>query len=100
MTREEIQSAPDLASLQSRIPVDLASTVGPVSLQQPLPVLRAQQLWVLDQAQRQASSSLSSLPNTSLWLLIKRSLRVLVSAPAYAVAFAAMSVRAKDELSL
>jgi len=55
---------------------------------------------VLDQAQRQASRSLSSLPNTSLWPLIKRSLRVLVSAPAYAVAFAAMSVRAKDELSL
>jgi len=34
--REKIQSAPDLASLQSRIPVDLASTVGPVALQQPL----------------------------------------------------------------
>jgi len=98
--REKIQSAPDLASLQSRIPVDLASTVGPEALQQPLTVLRAQLLSVLDVAQRQASSNLSSLPTTSLWPLIKRSLRVLVSAPAYAVAFAAMSVRAKDELSL
>ena len=39
--REKIQSAPDLASLQCGIPVDLASTVGPVSLQQPLPVIRA-----------------------------------------------------------
>ncbi|MCS5699573.1 hypothetical protein NZK32_11040 [Cyanobium sp. FGCU-52] len=98
--RRQIQSAPDLASLQRRMPGSLASSIGPVALQQPLPLLRSQVLSLLDQAQQQARARLSPPADSSLWPVIQRSLQVLISAPAYALAFAAMSVNSQANVSL
>jgi hypothetical protein len=98
--RQQIQSATDRASLQRRIPASLASTIGPVALQQPLPLLRSQLLSLVDQAQQQARAKASPLSPSSLWPVIQRSLRVLVAAPAYAIAFAAMSVNSQANVSL
>lgn len=98
--RQAIRTAPDLASLQRRIPPALASTVGPVVLQQPLPQLRPQLLTLVDRTQQQLEARLSAPPPGRLWSVIEPSLRVVISAPAYAVAFAAMSVRKASEPSL
>lgn len=98
--RQAIQSAPDLASLQRRIPASLANSVGPVALQQPLPVLRAQLLSLVDRAQQRTNARLRPPTPDSLWPLIQRTLRVLLCAPVYAMAFAAMSVNVETDLSL
>ena len=98
--RRQIQSAPDLASLQLRIPGSLASSIGPLALQQPLPRLRSQVLSLVDQAQQRARARFSPPAPSSLWPVIQRSLQVLISAPAYALAFAAMSVNSKENVSL
>jgi hypothetical protein len=98
--RQAIRTAPDLASLQRRIPPEVASSLGPLALQQPLPQLKAQLLTLLDQTQQQFAARLSAPRTSRLWTVIERSLRVVISAPAYAVAFAAMSVRKVSEPSL
>ncbi|MEB3256277.1 MAG: hypothetical protein VKJ05_07810 [Synechococcaceae cyanobacterium] len=98
--RRQIQSAPDLASLQRRMPVSLASSMGPVTLQQPLPRLRSQVLSLVDQAQQRARARFSPPAPSSLWPVMQRSLQVLISAPAYALAFAAMSVNSQANVSL
>jgi hypothetical protein len=98
--RQSIRSAPDVASLQRRIPASMANNVGTFALQQPLPELRAQLLDLIDTAQNRAKSSRRTPTPESLWPLIQSTLRVLVTAPVYAVAFAAMSVNVKKNESL
>jgi len=99
--RQDIQSAPDAASLQRRLPASLASAIGPVALQQPLPQLRAQVLALVDQVQHRGSARLGGgVTISSHGPVILRSLRVLLSAPAYAAAFAAMVFQPGAELSL
>ncbi|MEA5416985.1 hypothetical protein [Synechococcus sp. BA-132 BA5] len=98
--RQDIQAAPDAATLQRRLPPSLASAIGPVALQQPLPQLRAQVLALVDQAQQRSSARLGGGVNpAALWPVIQRSLRVLLIAPAYAAAFAAMVFKPGAELS-
>lgn len=99
--RQDIQAAPDAATLQRRLPPSLASAIGPVALQQPLPQLRTQVLALVVQAQQRSRSRLGGGVNPSaLWPVIERSLRVLLIAPAYAAAFAAMVFKPGAELSL
>lgn len=98
--RQDIQAAPDAATLQRRLPPSLASAVGPVALQQPLPQLRSQVLALVDQALQRSSARLGGGVNpAALWPVIQRSLRVLLIAPAYAAAFAAMVFKPGAELS-
>jgi len=99
--RQDIQAAPDAATLQRLLPPSLATAIGPVALQQPLPQLRTQVLALVVQAQQRASTRLGGGMNPSaLWPVIQRSLRVLLIAPAYAAAFAAMVFQPGAELSL
>lgn len=98
--RQAIESAPDLASLQQRIPASLANSVGPLVFQQPLPAIKAQLLTLVDQAQKRASAPIKPPTQEALWPLVQRSLRVLLAAPVYAMAFAAMSVDPETNLSL
>ena len=99
--RKDIQQAPDAATLQRRLPSSLASAIGPVALQQPLPQLRAQVLDLVNQAQQRASARLGGgVTPSSLWPVVQPSLRVLLIAPAYAAAFAAMVFKRGAELSL
>ena len=98
--RQDIQAAPDAATLQRRLPPSLASAIGPVALQQPLPQLRSQVLALVDQAQQRSTARLGGGVNpAALWPVIQRSLRVLLIAPAYAAAFAAMVFKPGAELS-
>jgi len=99
--RKDIQAAPDSASLQRRLPSTLASAIGPVALQQPLPQLRAQVLAMVDQTQQRANARMGAgVTPSALWPVIQRSLLVLLIAPAYAAAFAAMVFKRDSELSL
>lgn len=57
-------------------------------------------LSLMDQAQQQARARLLPPAVSSLWPVMLRSLQVLISAPACALAFAAMSGNTQTEVSL
>jgi hypothetical protein len=98
--RRDVQAARDPLELQRRLPPSVALAFGPGALQQPLPQLKTQIFSLVGEAQQRANARLAPPTPTTLWPLLQRSLRVLLLAPVYAVAFAAMAFQRESQVSL
>jgi hypothetical protein len=91
--REAIRSAPTLEDLQGRLRQLGGPALQAVDPGQPLPQLRQQVLEALQQAETNVQAQLPALEPGRVWGSIKESVRVVVSALAFAFAFGAAARR-------
>lgn len=89
--RQAILTSGSPSELQARFQRLQGPPLSPVDLAQPLPQLRQQLLSSLDTAQARVRDQLRGPGADRVWLLIQDSLRVILSALGYGVAFAAGS---------
>lgn len=87
--RKAIREATSTTELQTRLQALQGPSLPPAELSRPIESLRPQILAGLDTAETGVRQRLGSLPPERLWQLIQDSLRVMVSALAYAFVFAA-----------
>jgi hypothetical protein len=89
--RQAILTSGSPAEVQARFQRLQGPALSPADLGQPLPRLRQQLLSSLDAAQARVKDQLRGPGPDRVWLLIQDSLRVILSALGYGVAFAAGS---------
>ncbi|MFM7361856.1 MAG: hypothetical protein ACKO25_08545 [Cyanobium sp.] len=87
--RTAVREATSTAQLQARLQALQGPSLPPADLSRPIESLRPQILAGLDTAEAGVRQRLGRLPPDRLWQLIQESLRVIISALAYAFAFAA-----------
>ncbi|MFN9620875.1 MAG: hypothetical protein ACK55X_14310 [Synechococcaceae cyanobacterium] len=98
--RKAVNEATSTADLQSRLQALRGPTLPAADLARPIALVRPQILAGLDSAETTVRQRLSGLPPDRLWQLVQESVRVLVSALAYALAFAAGAYLPGQPLSL
>lgn len=91
--REAIRTAPSPADLQARLRQLDGPSLQPADLGQPLPQLRQQLLVAVQQAEANLRSQLPAIDPERKWGFLRESLRVVVSALAFAFAFGAAAHR-------
>lgn len=91
--RKATREAANTTELQARLQSLRGPSLPSSSLSQPIESLRPQILSGLDTAETEVRQRFGGLPADRLWQLIQDSLRIMVSALAYAFAFAACSGR-------
>lgn len=98
--RKAVLGASSTAELQERLQALRGPALPPSELSRPIDSLRPQVLAGLDTAETGVRQRLGGLPPDRLWQLIQDSVRVIISALAYAFAFAAGSYRRGTPFSL
>lgn len=91
--RKATREATNITDLQARLQALRGPALPPGSFSQPIESLRPQILAGLDTAETAVRQRFGGLPAERLWQLIQDSLRIMVSALAYAFAFSACSGR-------
>lgn len=98
--RSAVQQAESSAELQSQLQRFQGIALPPLQADRPLARLRPQLLASLDLAERTLRRTSHPIPQTRLWSLVQESLRVMISAMAYGVAFASGARWTADSPSL
>jgi MFS family permease len=98
--REGIRTAPTIGDLQGRLQQLSGPALQPADLSQPLPQLRQQSLVALQQAESILQAQLPAIDPARKWGFIKESVRVVVSALAFAFAFGVAARRPEATHSL
>ncbi len=89
LLREAIQQARTTPELQQRLQALNGPALPPQELVKPIEVIRPQILTGLESAESRLRQQLGGLPVERLWQLVQESVRVVVSALAYAFGYAA-----------
>lgn len=90
---EAIRTAPTLGDLQGRLRQLNGPTLQAADLGQPLPQLRQQLLVALQQAESRVRAQVPEIDPERMWGFMKESVRVMLSALAFAFAFGAAARR-------
>ncbi len=98
--RTAVREATSTAELQARLQALQGPSLPPADLSRPIGSLRPQILAGLDTAEADVRQRLGGLPPDRLWQLIQESLRVMISALAFAFAFAAGATLRNRSVSL
>lgn len=98
--RQAVKQAGSTAELQSRLRVLQGPALPPSDATRPIEAIRPQILAGLETAENTVRQRLEGLPPDRLWQLVQETLRVMVSAVAYAGAFSAAAFLPGKPLSL
>lgn len=98
--RQAIQQARTTPELQARLQALNGPSLPPQELAKPIEVVRPQILTGLESAESRLRLQLGGLPADKLWQLVQESVRVVVSALAYAFGYAAAAFLPGRSLSL
>ncbi len=98
--RQAIKEARTTPELQARLRAFNGPALPPQELAKPIEVIRPQILTGLESAESRFRLQLGSLPADRLWQLVQESVRVVISALAYAFGYAAAAFLPGRSLSL
>ncbi len=91
--RQAIRKAPTIEALKGNLQELRGPALQPADLAQPLPQLRSQLLGAIDQAQSSMEAQIPAIAPERGWGLIKESVRIALSALAFAFSFGVASRR-------